>query len=230
MDCIYKFEFPDRPPEEFVIFIDSCSLEVHAPGPNSMPPWTELSFKQCPHCPLDPAKAPHCPVALSIAGIIDRFESLVSHHDTTVTVTTDKRTYTCATTVQRALGSLLGLTMATSGCPHMAFLRPMAHFHLPVFTSKENTYRVVGTYFIGQFFRKKMGENADLDLSGLVRFYEQVETVNRYTIERIRSVASKDAPVNAIIILDYIAKNTSMAIEEQLKEIRDLWAVYTEAT
>lgn len=229
MQFKYKFDFPDRPPVEFDISLSKDSLELMPPHLDSLPPWTELSFHACPHCTLDSNKTSHCPLALGIAGIIDKFEALISYDTTTITITTCERTYSCHTTIQRSLGSLLGLVIATSGCPHTKFLRPMAHFHLPVSTSEETIYRVVGMYFIGQFFRKTAGMNADLDLNGLFELYEKVEKVNANIINRVRAASSKDAPVNAIVVLDYLAKNMGYAIKEQLEEIRPLWSAYISA-
>lgn len=223
---VYRFEFPDRGPEEFTIHLDRNSAEILPPEIPSLPPWTELSFLTCPHCPLDTETVSHCPLAVSIAGIINKFDALASYQETAITVISENRTYSCETSVQSALSALLGLVIATSGCPHTAFLRPMAHFHLPVATGEETIYRVAGTYLIGQFFRKTEGKPAQLDLSGLQCLYENVEKVNSCTADRIRTVATKDAPVNAIIVLDSLAKSMSMAIEKELNDIRPLWSAY----
>jgi len=223
MNYIYKFEFPDRPLEEFVIDIAACAPNIQSSAPDELPEWTKLSFKICPHCPLDKNEITYCPLALHIAGIIDRFEELISFHKTTITVTTDDRTYTCSTTIQQGLSSLLGLVIATSGCPHTEFLRPMAHFHLPVSTPEETIYRAVGMYFIGQFFHPPADEKDKLNLSNLNKLYANVETVNMHIAARLRTVTKRDAPINAIVLLDNLAKSMNIAIEEQLEEIRHLW-------
>jgi hypothetical protein len=223
MNYIYKFEFPNRPSEEFTIDIAACTPNIQSSAPDVLPEWTELSFKTCPHCPLNINEIPHCPLALHISGIIDFFEKTTSHHETSVTVTTDNRTYTCSTTIQQGLSSLLGLVIATSGCPHTEFLRPMAHFHLPVSTPEETIYRAVGMYFIGQFFHPPADDKDKLDLSNLNKLYANVETVNMHIAARLRTVTKRDAPINAIVLLDNLAKSMSIAIEEQLEEIRNLW-------
>lgn len=223
----YRFEFTDRQPEEFAISIDKKSLEYRPPQQEAPPSWTELGFNTCPHCTLDSTSVSHCPLAVGIASIIDRFAALISYEKTFVTITSNERTYSCDTTVQRGLGSLLGLVIATSGCPYTKFLRPMAHFHLPDSTSDETIYRVVGMYFIGQFFRKNEGLDAALALDGLFDLYANVETVNSHIVKRVRAATSRDAPVNAIVVLDYLAKNMGFAIREHLEEIRPLWSAYT---
>lgn len=226
MDFIYKFEFPDRDPEEFTISIDYCALAPAPKTQQNLPSWTALAFQQCPHCPLDPADVSHCPVAVNITEVVEKFESLISFHETTVTVTMEDRTYSSKTTIQMALSSLLGLLIATSGCPHTMFLRPMAHFHLPVANTEDTIYRAVGMYYIGQYFRNDMGRSATLDLSGLMELYEKVETVNAHLLHRIQSVTSEDAPLNAIVTLDCFAKSTGMAIRQELEDIRHHWSAH----
>jgi len=223
MDVQYLFEFPDREPETFIISLSDDTRLQSAETRSCLPEWTELTYRMCPHCPLDPAVVSHCPLSLSIADIIDKFEALRSYTDTTVTVTTEKRTYCKDTSVQRALSSLLGLVIAASGCPHTNFLRPMAHFHLPVSNTEETVFRAVGMYFIGQFFRLAKGEKCDFDLDGLNKLYANVETVNMHIAARLRAVTSRDAPINAIVVLDNLAKTMAIAIEDQLEGIRHIW-------
>ncbi len=58
------------------------------------------------------------------------------------------------------IASLLGLRMATSGCPVLAKLRPMAAFHIPFATDEETLYRAVATYFIAQLLRQGAGRDS----------------------------------------------------------------------
>lgn len=225
MDFTYKFDFPNQPSEIFDVHIYEDSVDIHPPL-EALPKWTELSFHTCPHCTLDPNSVTHCPLSVSVANVVDRFQALISYSETTITVTSEDRTYSCATTIQRGLGSLLGLIIATSGCPHTAFFRPMAHFHLPDSTCEETIYRVVGMYFIGQYFRKTESKNAALDLHGLSELYANVEKVNAHVAKRIKAASTKDAPINALIVLDYLAKNMFYAINDHLMEIRPLWSSY----
>lgn len=226
MNFKYRFEFPDREVEDFVVRIDDRSLEVNSPIPDSLPQWTELTFNICPHCTLDAKTVSHCPLAVRISGIIDRFKTLVSHDEATVKVATKDRMYACKTTVQRGLGSLLGLVIATSGCPHTAFFRPMARFHLPFSSEEETIYRVAGMYLIGQFFQKSEGKDVEVNLSGLSALYTNVEIVNGHIAKRLRAVTSEDASVNAIILLDFFAKSMPYVIEDQLEDIRQIYSAY----
>lgn len=228
MNFKYRFEFPDKPKEEFVICVDDNTLESQCPIPDQLPEWTKLSFNICPHCTLDQDEYSYCPLAIQISGIIDRFESMVSYDATTVKVACSERMYGNITTVQRGLGSLLGLVIATSGCPHTAFFRPMARFHLPFSSDEETIFRVAGVYLLGQLMRKTTGGDNEVNLEGLTELYANVETVNSHIAKRIKAASSEDASVNAIILLDLFAKNMPFAIEEELKEIQYLYTAYLE--
>lgn len=226
MSIVYQFDFPDHPTVEFSVDEDSHSCPTSLPDGSELPKWTELSFHICPHCTLDPEKTNHCPLAVNTASIIDRFATLVSFEETRVSVTSEQRTYIAETSIQQGLSSLLGLVIATSGCPHTVFLRPMAHFHLPVSSGDETIFRAIGMYLIGEYLKQENGEPASFDLTGLNERYEKLETVNTHTANRVRAATSKDASVNAIVLLDFLAKNLTFAIAEQLEEIRQHWNGY----
>lgn len=226
MKILYRFEFDDRPDEEFTVCFDhafAASCEISAEPP---PDWTRLSFHQCPHCPLEEAACPHCPLATNVADIIYRFEGMVSHDNATTRVTTNERTYTHCTSVQRGLSSLLGLLIATSNCPHTAFLRPMARFHLPFSSEEETIFRVAGSYLIGQHLRQAAGLIETVSFDGLGELYANMEVVNSNIHKRIVAATSQDASVNAIVILDCFAKAIPYVIEDKLEEIRPIYAAY----
>jgi len=140
-------------------------------------------------------------------------------------VITGDRLYSKKTTVQRALGSLLGVYMAARGCPSMERLKPMVRFHLPFATAEETVFRSVGAYLLGQYFLKKQGKQADLDLVELAGFYKGIQMVNRGITERLRGVG-KDAVNNAVICLDMFAKELPYAVEDSLEELKGLFSVY----
>ena len=51
--------------------------------------------------------------------------------------------------------------IATSGCPNVDFLRPMARFHLPL-ANLDGLTRVVGMYFLGQYYRSRDDGHFDI--------------------------------------------------------------------
>lgn len=233
MDTIkirYSFKLGKEVTETFDLRLDAQTLELKTDAPNVLPAWTNLDFQQCPHCPLDIGFFPNCPVAVNLVNILDRFDSLFSYNHTHLIVTTKDRMVSQVTTVQEAVGSLLGLVIAGSNCPHTVYLRPMARFHLPLASCQETLYRSVTTYLLGQYFLKKIGKNFDFELKGLKEIYHRVHLVNRYIAERLRADAKTDSILNAIVQLDINAQNLTNGIEESLEELRAIFQPYINLT
>ena len=141
---------------------------------------------------------------------------------------TAERFITQETTVQRGMSSLMGLVMATSGCPHMAFFKPMARFHLPFASAEETVYRATSMYVLAQYFLQREGHQADLDLTGLREIYNNIEVVNVAVAKRLRTATEADSAINAIILLDIYTKAIPVVIEESLEELRYLFAPFFE--
>ena len=222
----YYFTLPEGVREAFDLQFDAQTLELVGDFPNVMPLWTKLDFHQCPNCSLTSDAHPHCPLAAHLVTIVERFEGLLSYSEIQVDVITTERFITQDTTVQRGMSSLMGLVMATSGCPHMAFFKPMARFHLPFASAEETFYRATSMYLLAQYFLKKEGHHADLDLTGLREIYQNIEVVNVAVAKRLRTATEADSAVNAIILLDIYTKAIPVVIEESLEEVRYLFAPY----
>ncbi|MEJ2685753.1 MAG: hypothetical protein P8124_00850 [Gammaproteobacteria bacterium] len=190
------------------------------------PSWVDLTAHQCRNCPLARDTTPRCPAAVSLVDLVEAAGALTSHEMVRVEVHTPERTVTTDTTLQRGLSSLLGLVLATSGCPHAAYFRPMARFHLPLADENETIYRATSMYLLAQYFVAREGRPADLGLSGLTAIYNDVQLVNRALAERLRVACRQDAPVNAVILLDVIAKALPLTIGSQLAELRHLFGAY----
>ena len=88
----------------------------------------------------------HCPAALHLSTVIDGFTDLVSYDKVRVDVESEERSVIATLSAQQALASLMGLIMASSGCPRTAVFRPMARFHLPFSSESETAYRVAAMY------------------------------------------------------------------------------------
>jgi hypothetical protein len=164
--------------------------------------------------------------AVSLVGIVQPFDGLLSHDKMRLDVITEERRVSADTSAQRAIGSLMGLVIATCGCPHMAFFKPMARFHVPLADSEETVYRAVSMYLLAQYFLQKEGREANFELDGLKEIYRNVQTVNSGIIERIRSAAETDSTINALIILDVYAKTVDLMIEKPLANIRKFFDSY----
>jgi hypothetical protein len=222
----YTFWLPNGTEERFAMELNRETMELQGVRPADRPPWVALEFHQCPNCPLRSAEHPDCPLALNLVNVARRFDGITSHDMVDLEVVTEERTISQKTTAQRGLGALMGLIIATCGCPHAAFLRPMARFHLPLASNEETTYRATSMYFLAQFFRKREGLSAELSLDGLARFYKEMERVNSAIASRLRAATTTDSSVNAIVVLDVYAKTVEMVIEQSLDRIRGLFEPY----
>jgi hypothetical protein len=221
----YIFTFKNQTRETFVIKVDDETLQL-VNATERRPPWTALPFRQCAHCPLEAAAHPHCPAALHLVNIVHGFESLTSHDELEVEIRTEERIIFQKTTAQRGIGSMMGLVLATSGCPHTAFFRPMARFHLPLASEEETIYRASSMYFLAQYFRYQCHEKIDLELEGLTEIYRNIQIVNKTIAERIRAATETDSSINAVIFLDMYAKAMPYVIRDALEEIRHLFRPY----
>ncbi len=223
VDIRYCFTLEDGSQEIFDLILDAQSLELVGNMPESLPPWTNLDFHQCPNCPLSIDTHPHCPLAANIVSIVTRFDRLLSHDEIRVDVSTEERLVCQDTTVQVGISSLIGLVMATSGCPHTAFFKPMARFHLPLASTEETIYRAASMYLLVQYFKKKEGLNADLELRGLKEAYDSIHVVNTNIADRLRAATETDSTLNAVVMLDMYAIALPHVIEDSLDDIHHLF-------
>jgi hypothetical protein len=222
----YQFEFEDGQQASVELELDEETLAQIAPPQTDLPPWTKLSFQQCPSCPLDEAQAPNCPAAVALLQPIAAFTGRFSYEPVAVTVEQPQRKITSNTTSQRALSSLIGLVMATSGCPHLAWFRPMARHHLPFSDAGETTHRAASMYLLAQVLRKRQGLPATLELGGLREIYARVNAVNAAMAGRLHNAHTVDTPVNAVVILDMLALYVPDTLDEQLDAMGVLYAPY----
>ena len=230
MDVRYRLTFPDGSTAQVDVSLDDDTLDLRTPQPaGPAPAWTRLLHRQCTNCPLDPAQQPNCPLAVSIAPLVDVARDVVSFAECTAEVETPERTIRVETTMQRAIASLMGLLIATSGCPHTRLFRPMARFHLPFSSEEETIYRATSMYLLAQYFAARDGAAPDLAMAGLRRAYREIHTVNTHIAARLKEIIEKDASVNALIILDLFSKALPDTIEDQLEEIRYLFEPYLAA-
>ncbi len=224
----YRFECGEDQVYEFLVRLDAHSLDFIHEKREAPPDWTRLEVGQCRGCPLNMDEHRYCPLALSLVEIIETCGQFISYEEVRAKVTTPVRTVHTNTTAQKAVSSLLGLHMATGGCPRMTFLKPMARFHLPFATREETIFRATSAYLLAQYFLHKRGQPHDLDLGGLRDAYASIQDVNRGMAMRLRSVSSGDANVNAIVLLDLFAQEMPFAIKEGLEAIEYLFDPYFE--
>jgi len=222
----YIFRFPDDRQEIFDLRLDARTLDLLEDIPDQLPSWTNLDFHQCPNCKLTIQTHPNCPVASHLVNLVTLFKNVVSYDEIRVDIITSERIVYKDTTAQKGISSLMGLIMATSGCPHMSFFKPMARFHLPLASAQETIYRSTSMYLLAQYFMRKQGQGADLELEGLAKIYHHIQMINKSMADRLTAITDKDSAINALILLDIFAKTLPFAIEDSLEEVHHLFASY----
>lgn len=146
---------------------------------SAAPAWTRLEYQQCSNCPLSRATFSHCPAAVDLHRVIEDFQGLPAFKKVVVRVRTPEREYTKQVSLEEGLRAPLGVIMATSACPILGKLRPMAHNHLPFASNQEFILRAVSLYLARQYFNFREGRRADWELRGLVRMFQQLQLVNQ---------------------------------------------------
>ena len=222
----YIFKFPDKKQEEIDLHLNPQTLDLMNEIPQLLPSWTKLDFHQCPNCSVTIHTHPHCPLAIHLVNPFSIFDSLMSYETIRVDIITNQRISFKEISAQKAMSSIMGLIMATSGCPHTVFFKPMARFHLPLATSEETEYRATSMYLLAQYFLYKSGMPVDLELEGLKQIYLNMQLVNKAIFERLRAISNKDVSINALVILDAHAQTVPLNIDDSLQEIRHLFAPY----
>ncbi|MDW8056324.1 MAG: hypothetical protein RMJ13_06425 [Elusimicrobiota bacterium] len=202
----YNFVFSQDKKLEFILNFDNKTFELLTTDEPPYPHWTELNYHRCPNCTLTEEQSKYCPTAVNLSQLIKTFSTFVSYETVKLIVETPQRTYIKDTTLQKALGSLIGIYMATSNCPILSKLRPLVRFHLPVATSEETLFRVISIYLINQYILYKKGKEPDWELNKLKNLYEDIKIVNKTFCTRISTIVEKDAPLNAVIVLNCFAE------------------------
>lgn len=223
----YRFRWQDGREREFAVRLSLPSLSLQAPQRSALPEWTRLEFHQCANCPLKAAESPRCPVAVSMADLVELFKDCLSTEITEATIITDERQFQKTIPVQDGISSLMGLYMATGGCPILDKLRPMTLIHLPFSGLKETVYRSLSMYLTAQFLRQKRGLRPDWELKRIKPILDEIFQVNRHFIKRLLAVASQDASLNALAKLDCLAGYTLFSIQrDHIEELEAAFSPY----
>lgn len=221
----YVFQFEDGRTTEYPIALDPETLSLI---PNefsrSLYDWTRLEHQQCNNCPLTPESHPRCPIAVNIMELVETFKEVFSYHDCLVVCKTAERTYLKKTSVMEGLSAIFGVIMATSDCPRMEFLKPMARFHLPFSTIEETTVRTASMFLLAQYFKYKDDGNMKFDFKVLEEHYTRVQQVNEGILSRIKSIGSEDADKNAIITLHSLSQFLSMEMDYSLGSLEYIFS------
>lgn len=222
----YAFTFLDGQTKAMAVALDPITLAMRSAHGANKPLWTLLNHKRCAICRLDVKDHAYCPVALNLSEVAEQFRNVMSHEEVAVRVTTAERIYTKETTIQHGLSPLVGLIMATSGCPALDYLKPIARFHLPFASLEETIFRMVSMHLVAQYFRSQEGFAGEWNLDGLNKIYKEVGVVNRDFAARLRDAARHDANLNALVHLDCFAAMFPIIAENTLASIRPSFDAY----
>jgi hypothetical protein len=216
----YRFDLPDGSNKHVDLKFAAADFRLSNPTPIDPPFWTELKFSQCANCPLSTNEYAHCPAALHMAPAVESLKALVSFDVVGVTVTQAERKVHAETTAQQAMSSVLGLIMATSGCPWTDRLRPMARFHLPFASEAETVYRSVCMFLLA---RELVGVGDAHGFAQLTDLYENLHVVNRDMSRRLGAATRTDPARNAMALLDSYTTLLPAALESSLQELKPLF-------
>ena len=217
---LYHFKFNDGSTKDYQLVLDPETLRLLPGTPaQAMPEWVRLDYQQCCSCPLTIERHPLCPIAVNIMELVESFKTVISHDDCMVICETAERVYSKKTSIMEGLAAIFGIIMATSDCPVMEFLKPMARFHLPFATVEETTVRTASMYLLSQYFKSKDRKGMLVDFKPLENHYCKVQKVNEGLLARITSVSNEDADKNAIVALHSLSQFLSMEIGYSLGEL-----------
>lgn len=218
----YEFQFANGRQWQYVVNTDPDEGEEggEAAAPATPADWTRLDNCRCVNCPLAGKGITHCPAAVSLEPLVEGFRSESAFQKVDVTVTTRERTYSKRTSLEEGLRSLMGLVMATSSCPLLAELRPMAIHHMPFATGDEFILRSVAIYLVQQYFAMRAGAAPDWELKGLIERNRRLQLVNQALWQRIHSASEQDANLKALLNFFSMASSVSFSLEAQLQKLR----------
>ncbi len=212
----YRFELKDRE-----VKFNVATRPKQATSDGVHPEWARLGFKQCACCPLKETECTYCPAATRINEVMEAFADDKSTERVKVTVVTAERSYFDDCDLQTGINSLMGLMMATSGCPVLKELGAMASFHIPFCTTRETLHRTVGSYLIKQYFKELNGDEPDWELKHLKELYDVLEGLNQDFSRRIQASITSDAVSNAVIMFFATSVVVANSLEQQLARHQD---------
>jgi hypothetical protein len=224
----YQFTFDNNHTITFEINLDPETLEYVSSSDQEPAEWTRLDYLPCEQCSLmKSSESVFCPIAVNIATIVEAFKDTYSYDTVDVRVESKERVYSRKQiSIQQALSSILGIIMVSSGCEDLDKLRPMVRYHLPFASIEETIYRAASMYLLGQYFRRKHGLEPDWDMKQLINIYQKIDRINVKLVKRLQAATSKDASLNAVVVLDVFAQMLPMSIEETLTNFESFFSCY----
>ena len=223
----YRIKISEQITEVFDFELDNKTFEmVNQSAPVDPPEWTQLTYRQCSHCPLKVEEHPHCPFALQLHSISARLHKTRSIDEVELEVVTEERSVVKTTAIQHVISSMLGLIAPICGCPKTAYMRPLARFHVPLSNEEETVFRVAGMYLLAQYFINTKNKSGTFSFDGLIQIYDDMHILNKAVASRLQMATDSDSLKNAITLIDMYSTLIPMLLEDQLVEIRDFFKSY----
>ena len=222
----YRIKLDAYKIEVFQFMLNGSTFDLIKDMVPCPPKWTELSFRQCPHCPLNEVKNSHCPVALHLHDIVERFHGTRSIDKVELEVLTEERRVIQNLDIQTAIASILDLVLPTCGCPKTEHLKPLARFHLPLASEEETVFRVTGMYLLAQYFLSHTSSKAGINFDGLIQIYKDLHILNKAIASRLHEATQSDSVKNAFALVDVYSVLVPLLVEDQLVEMRGFFTSY----
>jgi hypothetical protein len=214
LDYVYTFKFEDGFEKDFIIRLDSETLDIINGEPDEIPDWADNSDFPCNSDKCKTNNKRYCPIALHLDSIIKFFSDRVSYEKVSITADINGRRYYKETTIQNAVGSLIGIIMPVSGCPVLGKLKPLVKYHLPFSSIEETEFRVYSMYLFAQYLRQLKGLTPDWEMKRLHELYAEILEINRVISHKIAQLENQDVSSNALIALDNFAQFISFNLED----------------
>jgi len=221
MKIKYKFSFQDGKELNYSVDFerDAVPNELIA---STSEDWTRLEYCKCINCPLGDDES-YCPAAVDIQSIVTGFRSLPAYQKAKVDVITPERSFSKTTSLEEGVRSLMGLVFATSSCPVLSELRPMAETHLPFATAEEFIVKSVSTYLIQQYFYFQSGKKPDWEMDGLVERNKRLQLVNQSLWQRIHTVCEGDSNLKVLLSFFSMSSSVSFSLEGQMSKLKEIF-------
>jgi hypothetical protein len=219
MEVDYSFSFDDDKDLSYTIDVDRSGMRKEF-NKNNIPEWVLLSHCKCSNCPLSDEDTPVCPAAFDIQDVIEDFQSKPASQKVNINVIASDRSYSKRTNVEEGLRSLMGLVLATSQCPILSQLKPMAIHHMPFSSSNEFILRSVSVYLLQQYFEYREEKKPDWDLKGLIDRNKQLQLVNQALWQRIHLDNNNDSNLKTLLSFFSMSSSVSVSLETQLQKLK----------
>lgn len=219
MKVKYDFEFDDGNTLNYEVDVNRAPIEEQKLE-READDWVKLDHCQCSNCPLKRSETQYCPAAYDIQKVVEDFKNQPAFQKVTVKVLSAERTYVKRTALEEGLRSLMGLIMATSHCPILAELKPMANHHLPFSSNDEFILRTASIYLLQQYLDYRNGEAPDWELNGLVDRNKRLQLVNQALWQRIHSACESDSNLKALLSFFSMSSSVSFSLESQLQKLK----------